>query len=71
MNKESTVSLIIAINDTEFTNEQLIGGKDLAIRYHIPALYPLEPCTLEVDNKQLDRTRSRYAYVLVYLLHIY
>ncbi|OBZ86735.1 Uncharacterized protein C18H10.09 [Choanephora cucurbitarum] len=60
LNKESTVSLIIAINDTEFTNEQLIGGKDLAIRYHIPALYPLEPCTLEVDNKQLDRTRSSW-----------
>lgn len=48
----------MTINDTDFTHEQLLGGKDLYIKYHVPALYPLEPCSIEIDNKKMDRTRA-------------
>lgn len=52
------ISLVVSINDTDFTHEQFIGGKDLYIKYNVPALYPLEPCSIEIDNRQLDKTRA-------------
>lgn len=57
--KESIVTLVVTINDTDFTHEQLIGGKELYIKYRVPALYPLEPCSIEIDNKKLDKTRAK------------
>lgn len=50
----------MTINDTDFTHEQLVGGKELYIKYHVPALYPLEPCSIEIDNKKLDKTRATW-----------
>ncbi|KAL9545680.1 hypothetical protein PS6_008091 [Mucor atramentarius] len=58
--KETIATLVMIINDTDFTHEQLIGGKDLYIKYHVPALYPLEPCSIEIDNKKLDKTRASW-----------
>ncbi|RCH84407.1 hypothetical protein CU098_002070, partial [Rhizopus stolonifer] len=59
-NKETMITLTMIINDTDFTHEQMIGGKELFIKYHIPTLYPLEPCTIEIENKKLDKTRSNW-----------
>lgn len=56
--KETIITLVMTINDRDFAHEQLLGGKDLYIKYHVPALYPLEPCSIEIDNKKLDRTRA-------------
>ncbi|KAI9487811.1 MAG: hypothetical protein EXX96DRAFT_473829, partial [Benjaminiella poitrasii] len=56
--KESLIALVMTINDPEFTHEQLIGGKALYLKYHIPTLYPFEPCSIEIENKQLDKTRA-------------
>ncbi|GAA5810944.1 hypothetical protein MFLAVUS_004372 [Mucor flavus] len=58
--KGSMISLVVSINDTDFTHEQFIGGKDLYIKYNVPALYPLEPCSIEIDNRQLDKTRATW-----------
>ncbi|KAK4521942.1 uncharacterized protein ATC70_004481 [Mucor velutinosus] len=58
--KETIATLTMIINDTDFTHEQLIGGKELHIKYHVPALYPLESCSIEIDNKKLDRTRATW-----------
>jgi hypothetical protein len=57
--KETIATLAITINDPEFTSEQLIGGSELYIKYHVPALYPLEACSIEIENKKLDKTRSK------------
>ncbi|KAI7901731.1 uncharacterized protein BX663DRAFT_513864 [Cokeromyces recurvatus] len=58
--KETLITLILIINDPEFTQEHLIGGKELHIKYHIPILYPLEPCYVDIENKQLDKTRANW-----------
>ncbi|CEP10943.1 hypothetical protein [Parasitella parasitica] len=58
--KETIATLVMSVNDTDFTHEQLIGGNDLYVKYRIPALYPLEPCSIEIDNKKLDRTRANW-----------
>lgn len=50
----------MTINDDDFTHEQLVGGKELYIKYHVPALYPLESCSIEIDNKKLDKTRATW-----------
>jgi hypothetical protein len=57
--KETIASLAITINDPEFTSEQLVGGSELYIKYHVPILYPLEPCSIEIENKKLDKTRAK------------
>lgn len=58
--KETIATLVISVNDTDFTHEQLIGGNELYIKYHIPALYPLESCSIEIENKKLDKTRASW-----------
>ncbi|KAF1803603.1 hypothetical protein FB192DRAFT_1279251, partial [Mucor lusitanicus] len=58
--KDTIATLTMTINDTDFTHEQLVGGKELYIKYHVPALYPLEPCSIEIDNKKLDKTRATW-----------
>ncbi|KAL9542538.1 hypothetical protein MBANPS3_008562 [Mucor bainieri] len=58
--KETLATFTMTINDTDFTHEQLIGGKELYIKYHVPALYPLESCSIEIDNKKLDKTRAAW-----------
>ena len=57
--KEMVATLVLEINDPEFTREQFIGGKELYLKYHVPMVYPLEPCSIEIENRQLDTTRAR------------
>lgn len=57
--REIVATLVLNINDSEFSHEQMIGGKELFIKYHVPVLYPLEPCSIEIDNRTLDKTRAR------------
>lgn len=58
--KETVATLVLEINDTDFTHEQLVGGKELYIKYHVPALYPLQPCSIEIENRNLDKTRANW-----------
>ncbi|KAI8989263.1 hypothetical protein BDB01DRAFT_531022 [Pilobolus umbonatus] len=58
--EEKIVGLTISINDPDFTHEQQLGGRELAIKYHIPTIYPLQPCTLEIDSKNIDKTRCSW-----------
>lgn len=57
--KETVATLVMEINDTDFTHEQLVGGKELYVKYHVPALYPLQPCSIEIENRNLDKTRAK------------
>ncbi|KAI8876588.1 hypothetical protein K501DRAFT_200091, partial [Backusella circina FSU 941] len=58
--QEIVASFVLNINDPEFTYEQMMGGRELYIKYHVPILYPLEPCSIEIDNKGLDKTRASW-----------
>ncbi|KAI8969206.1 hypothetical protein BDF20DRAFT_893724 [Mycotypha africana] len=57
---DTIVALTMTINDPEFTHELLLGGKELAIKYIIPELYPLIPSKIELDNKNIDKTRESW-----------
>ncbi|KAG1445406.1 hypothetical protein G6F56_009926 [Rhizopus delemar] len=55
MRSNEIIVLTMQINDTEFTFDL----KPLQLKYHVPLLYPLEPCTIEIESKKLDDTRKR------------
>jgi hypothetical protein len=71
--QETVASFILNVNDPEFTHEQMMGGRELYIKYHIPVLYPLDPCSIEIDNKGLDKTRARLVKRKIYccIIHIF
>lgn len=52
-------TLVLEINDSDFTHEQLVGGKEIYLKYHVPVLYPLQPCSIEIENRNLDKTRAK------------
>ncbi|CAO3702829.1 unnamed protein product [Rhizopus stolonifer] len=56
MRSNEIVVLTMQINDTEFTFDL----KPLQLKYHVPLLYPLEPCTIEIESKKLDDTRKSW-----------
>ncbi|ORE11352.1 hypothetical protein BCV72DRAFT_238035 [Rhizopus microsporus var. microsporus] len=56
----TVIHLTLNINDPEFSHEQHLGGTQLYIKYHIPRLYPLQPCSIEVENRNLDATRKSW-----------
>jgi hypothetical protein len=57
--KEMVATLTLKINDPDFHHDQLIGNRELLIKYNIPELYPLEPCSIDIYNKKLDETRAK------------
>ncbi|KAI9252479.1 hypothetical protein BY458DRAFT_589835, partial [Sporodiniella umbellata] len=51
-----TLSLILNINDADLHYDL----KPFQLKYIVPILYPLEPCSIDIENKNVDETRKSW-----------